>query len=204
MTPGEIWDLLAKHCKANVLGKSEFESYVLEHAMSRNVREYRFQGALGFGGKVWLNTGEFPYVTCYPEDLTDEREAMIRATNDALRKLSGVRETEGAPIECLASKSLPAGQVTKCRLEGVIFYVRENLMVDERMADVFGERPTKQVLELLAPESSRRRIETVIRLEDSMKRDVVLNPAFTEAWAEAALYPEDPPLAEGPDGRRKI
>lgn len=187
MTPGEIWDVLVRLCKASALEKAQFESYVLEHAMSHSVREYRFQGALGFGGKVWLNTGEFPYVTCYPEDLTDSREAMIRSANEALKKLSGVKETDGSPLQVLASKLLPAGQVTKCRLDGVVFYLRESLAVDEAMTDVFGERPTKQVLELLAPESSWKRIENVVKMEDSLKREIVRNPEFTAAWAEAAL-----------------
>lgn len=175
MTPGEIWDVLVERCQASSLGKPEFESYMLENALSRHPMEYRFQGALGFGGKIWLNTGEFPYVTCYPEDLTDEREAMIRATNEVLKKLSGVKETSGAPVQLVASKLLAAGQVTKCRLEDDVFYVRENL------AD------GKQVLELLAPEVAWSKIERIIKLEDSMGRAVVRNPEFTEAWAEAAL-----------------
>lgn len=175
MTPGEIWDVLVLHCQASRLGKAEFESHVLEHALDRHVLEFRFQGALGFGGKVWLNTGEFPYVTCYPEDLTDEREGMIRAANEVLKKLSGVKETSGVPVQLVASKLLEAGQVTKCRLENDVFYVRENL--------VGG----KQVLELLAPDPAWKKIEGVIRLEDSMGRDVVRNPEFTVEWAEMVL-----------------
>ncbi len=40
--------------------------------------EYRFQGSLGFGGKVWLYNGDYPYVNCYKEDETPERnKAMV-------------------------------------------------------------------------------------------------------------------------------
>lgn len=47
-------------------------------------REYRFQGRLGFGGKVWAHTyggGHFIAVSCYPEDLTSERYEMIDRAN---------------------------------------------------------------------------------------------------------------------------
>lgn len=51
--------------------------------------EYRFQGKLGFGGKVWANRDDV-YVTCYPEDSTREREAMIAACNRRLEALPRV------------------------------------------------------------------------------------------------------------------
>ena len=54
-------------------------------------REFRFQGGLGFGGKFWRNNGRF-YVTCYREDETPERLAMIKATNDALAAFSYPQE----------------------------------------------------------------------------------------------------------------
>lgn len=49
--------------------------------------EYRFQGNLGFGGKVWANRGSV-YVTCYPEDSNRDRETIIRACNTRLEALS--------------------------------------------------------------------------------------------------------------------
>ena len=48
-------------------------------------REYRFCGDLGFGGKVWA--GSPPYVTCYPEDKTPEREKTLASLNAALAAL---------------------------------------------------------------------------------------------------------------------
>ena len=54
-------------------------------------QEYRFQGALGFGGK-FRNNGNFdntPYVDCYPEDRTPERMAMIERANTRLARLFG-------------------------------------------------------------------------------------------------------------------
>lgn len=51
-----------------------------------DITEYRFQGNLGFGGKFW-NANNRWYVTCYSEDETPERKAMIRKANERLAAL---------------------------------------------------------------------------------------------------------------------
>ena len=51
-----------------------------------DLREYRFIGSLGFGGKFWVNSGRW-YVTCYREDETIERLAIIEAANARLAAL---------------------------------------------------------------------------------------------------------------------
>jgi hypothetical protein len=69
-------DAMERHC---------FVHYFVE----REGDEYRFQGNLGFGGK-FRNNGNFnctPYVDCYPEDLTEAREAAIKAVNAKLVEL---------------------------------------------------------------------------------------------------------------------
>lgn len=51
--------------------------------------EYRFMGALGFGGK-FRNNGNHdntPYVDCYREDETPDRTAMIERANARLAAL---------------------------------------------------------------------------------------------------------------------
>lgn len=48
--------------------------------------EYRFQGALGFGGKLWMVRDRL-YVNCYREDETPERLEMIHKANERLAKL---------------------------------------------------------------------------------------------------------------------
>jgi hypothetical protein len=48
--------------------------------------EYRFIGALGFGGKLWMQ-GEHLYVSCYQEDETPERLTMIERANKRLAEL---------------------------------------------------------------------------------------------------------------------
>jgi len=53
--------------------------------------EYRFMGALGFGGKFRNNgnRNNTPYVDCYPESETPERLRMIEAANVRLAELFG-------------------------------------------------------------------------------------------------------------------
>ncbi len=58
-----------------------------EHFTALRSFEYRFQGSLGFGGKVWLYNGEYPYVNCYQEDETPERTKAIAQADQALREL---------------------------------------------------------------------------------------------------------------------
>lgn len=54
-------------------------------------REYRFCGALGFGGKFRNNGNRdgIPYVDCYLEDETPARRTMIEAANRRLHELFG-------------------------------------------------------------------------------------------------------------------
>jgi hypothetical protein len=61
---------------------------------------FRFCGSLGFGGKFHLHSRDFNYdhrlgdfdhrcyVSCYPEDRTPQREALIRETNARLSQLA--------------------------------------------------------------------------------------------------------------------
>lgn len=55
----------------------------------RPCEEWRFIGALGFGGKFRNNGNNdgIPYVDCNPEDETPERRAMVDAANTRLRLL---------------------------------------------------------------------------------------------------------------------
>ena len=54
----------------------------------RDLREYRFIGELGFGGKFYCSgSGHNWRVDCYPEDLTPYRKDVINETNSALATL---------------------------------------------------------------------------------------------------------------------
>lgn len=78
--PKQVWPVLVTECGADPDGLDNFVATWPE------CREYRFQGALGFGGKVWANLGKV-YVTCYPENETAVRHAMIEAANARLAQM---------------------------------------------------------------------------------------------------------------------
>jgi hypothetical protein len=84
MIAEKVYDVLEAVCGAH---ESAREDFVYNQANGRPPREWRFQGALGFGGKFWANGGEW-YVNCYREDETPERRAMITQANEALRDLT--------------------------------------------------------------------------------------------------------------------
>ena len=64
--------------------QDDIEGFVYELTRQHPTNEYRFGGALGFGGKF-----RFPRmsVDCYPEDETPARLGMIAACNEALAEL---------------------------------------------------------------------------------------------------------------------
>jgi len=79
-----IYDVLVKECGACDYGHDR-ESFV-HRQITEEIPEWRFCGDLGFGGKFWRNCGRW-YVTCYREDETPKRLAMIDAANESLGKL---------------------------------------------------------------------------------------------------------------------
>lgn len=86
MTADEVYDVLVAECGAPETLRDAFLT-----AWARNERlEFRFQGNLGFGGKVYRNIHTLPrfFVGCYPEDRTPERDAAINRANDLFK--SGV------------------------------------------------------------------------------------------------------------------
>ena len=90
-------------------------------------------------------------------------------------------ETQGAPIEVVASKKFPSGaQLTKVRIDGQICYIRENAVAVSKIQ-------SEQILEICAPEWIWERASQVVALEDSLKRRITKNMDFTEEWAEKEL-----------------
>ena len=79
-----VYDVLVAEAGASTQGRVDF----LRAHVDADTREYRFCGRLGFGGKFWV---ERFAVSCYSEDLTPEREAIIARTNAALAALRGER-----------------------------------------------------------------------------------------------------------------
>jgi hypothetical protein len=87
------------------------------------------------------------------------------------------------------------GKLTKCRLGGLVFYVRENIAVrgghfqvssGERIGWKRGRlsKRHKQILELAAPDAEWDRIAAVVHDADALNRPVMRNGRFTIACAE--------------------
>lgn len=92
MTAQDIYQALEQTCGAPTM-KDDFLYHVGEFIAGREHQqhglEYRFNGSLGYGGKLWLNDHECPRVDCYSEDMTPERRKMIKKANEALQALYG-------------------------------------------------------------------------------------------------------------------
>lgn len=95
----------------------------------------------------------------------------------------------------LAGSTGLIGQVTRCELDGVEFYVRENVTAipsfqissAERMGDKVGRKPSRrrQALELLAPADRWDEIAAEVKRADRLGRPVLLNRSFTWSWASS-------------------
>jgi len=75
-----VYEILVKVCSAN---ENEEFDFIYHHTKS-GCNEWRFIGSLGFGGKYWSGRNE---ISCYPEDLTTERERIIKIANEMLSKI---------------------------------------------------------------------------------------------------------------------
>lgn len=85
LTPVEVWahrvfNVLVDTCRASERIRQEFMVHF------PGCREFRFQGGLGFGGKVCSQGGR-TWVSCYVEDETPERISMVAAANARLAAL---------------------------------------------------------------------------------------------------------------------
>ena len=79
---GRIWDLLVSLCGAREAERYDFIASIRYHGLT----EYRFQGTLGFGGKVYRKPLR---VSCYPEDENPVRREAIKLANESLVILDG-------------------------------------------------------------------------------------------------------------------
>jgi hypothetical protein len=87
-----VYDVLVRECgaddNADPPRRGERSRFVRAFTSDRPPIEWRFQGALGFGGKLYPGGyGEPHRVGCYREDETPERRAMVERANEALREM---------------------------------------------------------------------------------------------------------------------
>ena len=84
MSPARVYQILIAEC-----GASDCQSAVLDFCREFSLpvppREWRFQGHLGFGGKLYFDGGKFR-VGCYREDMTTMRSEIIDRANELLSK----------------------------------------------------------------------------------------------------------------------
>lgn len=80
-TASEIYDILVQECGASEHHREDFCMAQAEEPIS----EWRFMGALGFGGKFYRRTGDTKwYVDCYSEERTPAKRQMIETANERL------------------------------------------------------------------------------------------------------------------------
>lgn len=81
-----VLKILVEECGHRIIDPRDGDSFV--RSIVGGCTEFRFCGALGFGGKfkAW---NDQPYVDCYPEHETPARLAMIEAANRRLAELFG-------------------------------------------------------------------------------------------------------------------
>ncbi len=80
-----VYDILVEHAGAS---ESLREHFVYVHVVSEErCNSYRFCGSLGFSGKFYSSYSELR-VSCYSEDRTPKRDAIISRVNALLAALS--------------------------------------------------------------------------------------------------------------------
>lgn len=88
----QVWQILVEECGAQPITGSVCDHFWEFRFHWPRCREFRFMGKLGFGGKIW-DTGTAWRVSCYPENRTPERDAMIERAN---ARLADLRRREAA------------------------------------------------------------------------------------------------------------
>lgn len=74
----KVYDVLVEIGGADKTDKDNF----IYHHTKEECSEWRFYGKLGFGGKY---RSGYNMVTCYPEDETPQRKALIDEINERLK-----------------------------------------------------------------------------------------------------------------------
>ena len=85
----EIYDILVTHGVATEYWRNDFRIYTND-TTATNFGEYRLNGSLGFGGKLWwdnMKNDSIPYVNCYQEDETPKRLKTIKLVNEKIKEL---------------------------------------------------------------------------------------------------------------------
>jgi len=79
-----VWTILVD--EIGVLDHKHDRKKFIEIQTDRHCLEYRVEGLLGFGGKFKISSDRW-WVDCYTEDMTPEREILIKSANIKLAHL---------------------------------------------------------------------------------------------------------------------
>ena len=80
-----VYSILVEECGASRRPEEKLSFMFYMTDDGHPLKEWRFQGSLGFGGKCRINSNhEHPYVDCYPEDETPARRRAIDRANARL------------------------------------------------------------------------------------------------------------------------
>ncbi|MER7280520.1 hypothetical protein ABT369_39385 [Dactylosporangium sp. NPDC000244] len=88
-----VYNVLVEHAGAREDDRDAFVYHV-----THGCEEYRFQGVLGFGGKLYVEPRRWR-VSCYREDETPARVEAIWVTNEALAELRAAAAGAEAPVQ---------------------------------------------------------------------------------------------------------
>lgn len=84
-TANALWDIVVQECGANECEREHFVYDMTTHPAGTQ-SEWRFQGAIGFGGKLYFSYNRW-YVGCYNEEETPYVKLMIAEANARLQDL---------------------------------------------------------------------------------------------------------------------
>ncbi len=92
-----------------------------------------------------------------------------------------------------------SGKLTKCVLDGIVFYVRENLHHNQFLSNSgvgvaikSGKKVGIEILQLCAPPAIWVEISRAVQDADSKHRPVLKHRLFTFKWAEKEFPKENP------------
>jgi hypothetical protein len=92
----KVWDILVEHVGAREEDRPRFIDACLRKDRYEVLREWRFCGNLGFGGKFWRNDGRL-YISCYREDMTRGLQKVINKVNGLLAEITPEGGVDGPP-----------------------------------------------------------------------------------------------------------
>lgn len=87
---GALYDVLVAYADADHARRDDFIAYLCRESGSH---EWRLMGSLGMGGKLFKSCGRI-WVSCYSEDETPKRRAVVARVSREIEALVRERDVE--------------------------------------------------------------------------------------------------------------